>query len=226
MRIIAGRFRGRNLHAPDGRQTRPMTDKAKESIFNILGHRFGLPGHLPELDVLDLFAGSGGLGIEALSRGARSCLFVERDRRAIRALRSNIGPLGLGVRVGVLAGNAWTLRIPRLIGPGYGLIFVDPPFRDVEAPDYALGLLERLTPYLAPEGVIVFRHEVATVFPRDTLSGLVCRDLREFGRMKVLFFELRPAGPAPVTPHTPPPPPVLPLPPAPPLTADPPGAAT
>ena len=73
MRVVAGQFRGRSLDAPEGLTTRPMTDRAKETLFNILGSRCAMPGELPDFDVLDLFAGTGGLGFVALSRGARSC---------------------------------------------------------------------------------------------------------------------------------------------------------
>ncbi len=205
MRIIAGQFRGRNLQSPDGHGTRPITDKAKESVFNILGHRWGLPGDLPDFDVLDLFAGSGGLGIEALSRGARSCLFVERDRRTLQCLRHNVTQLRVGVRCSVVPGNAWTMRIPRPFGGRYGLIFVDPPFRDVEKPEYSLDLLERLAPALTEDGVIVFRHEIGTTFPRDTVRALRCFDAREFGRMTVLFYEHAPQSPATPQPSAEPP---------------------
>ncbi|MCH7814456.1 MAG: RsmD family RNA methyltransferase [Planctomycetes bacterium] len=82
MRIIAGRWRSRRIAAPPSRTTRPFPDRIKEAVFDILGARWGSPGTVPPLWVADLFAGSGSLGLEAVSRGARGCVFVERDRAA------------------------------------------------------------------------------------------------------------------------------------------------
>lgn len=188
MRVVAGSLRGRKLEAPPGLQTRPITDRVKETLFNILGARFGVPGTLPAFDVLDLFAGSGGLGIEALSRGARSCLFVERHRRSLRALRHNLAVLGLDASARVSGENAWTLRVPPAPGEGYGLVFVDPPYRDVGDLLGVVDLLERVAAHLAPEGVIVFRHERRTCFPVEALYRLRCVDERKLGTMRVWLF--------------------------------------
>jgi len=193
MRVIAGRFRGIALQTPPGRQTRPMTDRVKESLFNILGHRLGTPGGIPPIDVLDLFAGTGALGIEALSRGARSCRFVERDRRALAALRANLGKLRLMDVTRVATGNAWTMRIPPAPHDGYGLAFVDPPYREVENPLRAVDLLERLAPRLSAEGVAVFRSSAAIELPVHPLRGLRCVDERTFGTMRVVLLTRAPA---------------------------------
>src|SRR5512139_1723714 len=156
MRVIAGLFRGRKLEAPPGEVTRPITDRVKETLFNILGHRLAIPGQLPGLDVLDLFAGPGSLGIEALSRGARSCVFVERDRQALRCLRQNVEQLEIDSVSTILADNAWTMRVPQR-NAGFGLIFVDPTYRDAQNTQRMLDLLDRLVPALAADGVIAFR---------------------------------------------------------------------
>src|SRR6187401_3741608 len=100
MRVVAGEFGGRRLVGPDGTATRPTTDRVREAIFNSLGSAGLLEGAL----VADLFAGSGALGIEALSRGAEHCVFVERDRVAVRAIDENIGTLGLRARARVVVG--------------------------------------------------------------------------------------------------------------------------
>ncbi len=188
MRVIAGKFRGRPLEAPAGTTTRPMMDRVKESLFDALGSRFGTPGTLPAIDVLDLFSGSGALGIECMSRGARSCLFVERDRRSLRVLRANLQSLGLDESCRVSNENGWTMRVPKLGADGLGLVFVDPPYRDVEKPTRARDLLERLAPRLAQNGWLVFRCSSTAAFPADTVRGLECADLRAFGRMRVLLF--------------------------------------
>jgi 16S rRNA (guanine966-N2)-methyltransferase len=188
MRVIAGTFRGRTLEAPPGDSTRPITDRVKETMFNILGHRLAMPGELPGLEVLDLFAGPGSLGIEALSRGARSCTFVERDPRTLRYLRQNLQQFRLDGVCTVLTDNAWTFRPPQPNG-GFGLIFVDPPYRDTEDPRRMLDLLARLERSLASDGLIVFRCAAAT--PRlaeAELDLLQIVDERVVGRMRLVFL--------------------------------------
>jgi len=125
MRVIAGRFGGRRLAAPAGEGTRPTADRVRESLFSILGPLDGAR-------VLDLFAGTGALGIEALSRGAAHATFVERDRRALEALRRNLEPLGLEAdAVRVVAGDARRhLRDAAARGEAYDLVLLDPPYGD------------------------------------------------------------------------------------------------
>ena len=121
MRIIAGNWRGRPIEAPPGRGTRPTADRARETLFSMLASRLG---SFEELRVADLFAGSGALGFEALSRGAGSATFVENDSAAAAAIRRNAEKLG--ATVNVLSGSA--LALPRA-GP-FDLIFADPPYAD------------------------------------------------------------------------------------------------
>lgn len=193
MRVIAGRFRGRLLSSPDGKRTRPITDRVKETLFNILGTRFALPGHLPPFDVLDVFAGTGGLGIEALSRGARSCVFVERDRGALGALRDNINALSLHATCSVLPENAWAMRPPR-VADGFGLVFLDPPYQDVSDTNRLADLLDRLSRVLTDDGVIVLRYEIGLLreFPGKLVPSLIVADRREIGRMGLMLFARRP----------------------------------
>ncbi len=189
MRVVAGAFRGRMLTAPAGLETRPITDRVKESLFNILGHRYGTPGGLPAFEVLDIFAGTGSLGIEALSRGARACVFVERDRRALGALRANVRQFGLGDHSTILTDNAWTMRPPES-EKGFGLVFVDPPYRDATDPPRVIDLLERLAPGVAAAGTVVFRHEATSPpLPAEELRGLRCVDERVFRQMRLIFLE-------------------------------------
>src|SRR5215475_10856565 len=100
MKILAGELKGRRLFTPRGLATRPTADQMRLALLDALAP------HLPEAHVLDLFAGAGGVGLEALSRGATRCVFVERDARALRALRENIGALGLEARARVVRGDA------------------------------------------------------------------------------------------------------------------------
>lgn len=121
MRIIAGEWGGRRLVAPAGRTTRPTTDRAREAWFSIIA------AALPGARVLDLFAGSGALGLEALSRGASEATFVENDPRALAALRKNVDALGAGDRVSIIRGDA--LRAARALEVGaFDVAFADPPY--------------------------------------------------------------------------------------------------
>ena len=122
MRIIAGDWRGRTIVAPTGETTRPTADRMRETLFNMLASRLG---SFEGLSVADLFAGSGALGLEALSRGAASCLFVEEDKRAIDAIRANIAKLGAAQRSSVQ--QASVLRLGPAKVP-HDLIMLDPPY--------------------------------------------------------------------------------------------------
>lgn len=144
MRVVAGSLRGRAIKAPDGDATRPTTDRAREALFNALNSLGVIDGS----NVLDLYAGSGALGIEALSRGAAKCTFVERDRRALDAIRSNISHLGIGDRSNVLAGD-----VPTLVAAlrQFDLVLADPPYGF----DEWGRLLDLIAPCLTPDAVVV-----------------------------------------------------------------------
>lgn len=189
MRVIAGSFRGRPLEAPQGRTTRPITDRAKETIFNILGSKLGTLADLPDVDVADVFAGSGSFGIECLSRGARSCVFIERDRAALTALRKNLSALPLApAQAKIAVSDAWRTTPTQPAAAGFGLIFVDPPYRDVEDSTRVVTLLDRLASILAQDGLLVFRHEATTAFDAGQPTGLSCVDDRTLGGMRVLIY--------------------------------------
>lgn len=153
MRVIAGRFGGRRLTAPRGRATtRPTSDRVREALFSMLGELDGVVA-------LDLFAGTGALGIEALSRGASRVVFVERDRAAIGALQSNLDQLGLGkAQADVRVGDALiALRTARKRGETYDLVFVDPPYGQTRE---LAGKLSALLPgVLAPQARVVMESD-------------------------------------------------------------------
>ena len=132
MRVVAGELGGRKLTSPDGTATRPTTDRVREAIFNSLGSMGILEGAV----VADLFAGSGAVGIEALSRGADHCTFVERDRGALRALEDNLSTLDLGDRSRVLRSDANSVAV----GLDVDIVFADPPY-DFDAWDTLLGTI-------------------------------------------------------------------------------------
>jgi 16S rRNA (guanine966-N2)-methyltransferase len=136
MRVIAGRLGGRRLSAPRGRTTRPTSDRVREALFSMLGPIDGA-------SVLDLFAGTGALGIEALSRGAATALFVERDASAVAALKGNLARLELTEpHARVRVGEALVaLRSARRAGETYDLVFVDPPYGQLRDSERELSAL-------------------------------------------------------------------------------------
>ncbi|MBU3992175.1 MAG: 16S rRNA (guanine(966)-N(2))-methyltransferase RsmD [Alphaproteobacteria bacterium] len=123
LRIISGQWRGRKLIAPAGETTRPTADRTRETLFSMLLSRLGT---FEGLAVGDLFAGSGALGLEALSRGAATCLFVEQEPAAIRAIRSNIANLQVPAQCDVRASSVLTLGVAKA---PLDLVFLDPPYR-------------------------------------------------------------------------------------------------
>ena len=137
MRIIAGEWRGRTIAAPPGDATRPTSDRTRETLFNMLASRLGT---FEGLSVVDLFAGSGALGLEALSRGAESCLFVEQDGAAVKAIRNNIEKLGAARQSIVQTGSVFSLGPAKL---PHDLILLDPPYGS-GAGSVALDRLARL----------------------------------------------------------------------------------
>lgn len=137
MRIIAGDWRGRKLSAPKGDATRPTADRTRETLFSMLTSRLG---SFEDLRVADLFAGSGALGLEALSRGAAHCLFVEQDRDAVDVIRANITSLDARGRCTVEAGSVMGLRAAK---EPLDLILLDPPYR-TGAGEVALDRMLRL----------------------------------------------------------------------------------
>jgi 16S rRNA (guanine966-N2)-methyltransferase len=142
VRVVAGEFKGRRLHAPRGARTRPTADRVREALFSMLGDVSGAR-------VLDLYAGSGALGIEALSRGAKSALFVERDRRALVALRRNLEAVGAEAEIR----NQDALRFIASREGVFDLVFCDPPYDD--ASRVAAPLSEALPAMLGEDARIV-----------------------------------------------------------------------
>lgn len=182
MRVIAGTHRGRTIRAPKGDLTRPTTDRVRESLFSSLTSLLG--ADLGGGAVLDAFAGSGALGIEALSRGCSSATFVEQDRSAMRILRSNIESLGLGSRTRLAEANVMSLaKACALPGGPFSLLLLDPPYRlawcDIEGLTSALARCE----LLADEAVIVYEH--ASDKPGEWLSGFDLTTRKKYGTTEI-----------------------------------------
>jgi 16S rRNA (guanine966-N2)-methyltransferase len=172
MRIIAGAHRGARIFAPKGQDTRPTSDRVREAAFNLIGSVDGA-------SVLDLFAGSGAMGLEALSRGAATAVFVESDREACRTIDRNIEKLRV---TGGRVVQQDVLRALAIDSTAYDLVLCDPPYGYVQ--------VDRLAPYLkakvAPDGLLVFetadREELE-------IQGLRVRTSRTYGSARLTLFE-------------------------------------
>jgi 16S rRNA (guanine966-N2)-methyltransferase len=182
VRIIAGRHKGRALKAPEGRAVRPTSDRAREALFDILAHgRFGDAPVFLDAIVLDAFAGTGALGLEALSRGAALATFIENDRTALSALRANIAALHEEKNAAILPVDA--LHPPRA-GRAATLGFLDPPYgEEVAAP--ALTALAS-TGWFAPEALVVV--EVGARQKLATPAGFALLEERRYGAARLAFF--------------------------------------
>ncbi len=170
MRVVAGELRGRRIEAPEGKDTRPTTDMVREAVFNALASL----GLVRDARVADLFAGTGALGIEALSRGAASCTFVERDRNALRVLRGNLEHLGVTGRSRVVQGDALTQAVTLDVD----LVLADPPYDF----DGWAGLLGSLS---ASFVVAEAGRSLETL----AVPGWNATRARRYGRAWVTFFE-------------------------------------
>jgi 16S rRNA (guanine966-N2)-methyltransferase len=173
MRIISGSRRGARIAAPKGIATRPTGDRVREAAFNLIGPVEGA-------SVLDLFAGSGAMGLEALSRGAASVIFVESDRAACRTISENLEKLKLtGARV-VCADAVWTLRQD---SRSYDLVLVDAPYESWD--ELEPKLAEHLPRVLAPDGVLVVETGART----EPSLPLSLRTSRRYGSARLTLFE-------------------------------------
>lgn len=183
MRIIAGQWRGRKLVAPAGETTRPTSDRTRETLFSMLVSRLGT---FEGLKVADLFAGSGALGIEALSRGAATCLFVETDAAALRALRSNIANLQAALQTDVRAASVLAL------GPApapLDLILLDPPYGS-GAGVVALEKLQRLG-WIGPATWI----SLETALKEEAkVKGLEIDSERKVGKARITLLRVAPTA--------------------------------
>ena len=184
MRIVAGTFRGRPLVAPKGQSTRPTADRTRQALFNVLEHAAWSP-HLDGLRVIDLFAGSGALGLEAISRGAAFCLFVERAEAARAAIRTNVAAMGLEDRTRIDRRDAAALGARAASdGAAFDLAFLDPPYGE------GLGeaSLARLAAggWLAPGALAALERGAGD--PSPTPDGFSLLDARTWGAARVSFL--------------------------------------
>ncbi|MCC6223406.1 MAG: 16S rRNA (guanine(966)-N(2))-methyltransferase RsmD [Thermoleophilia bacterium] len=176
MRIIAGSRKGARIFAPKGRETRPTSDRVREAAFNLIGPLGGAR-------VLDLYAGSGALGLEALSRGALRVTFVESDRDAVRAIERNLDRLGLGGAEIARADAPRRVAADAAAGRRYDLVLIDPPYGMLET---ALANLSPHLPAVVAEGGLVVVESDARAAP---VLPLPVRTSRRYGSTRLTVFE-------------------------------------
>jgi 16S rRNA (guanine966-N2)-methyltransferase len=176
MRIIAGSRKGARIFAPKGRDTRPTGDRVREAVFNLVGPVEGM-------HVLDLYAGSGAMGLEALSRGAESATFVEADRAAAETIVRNLDKLGLGGATVLREDAARRLTADAASGRRYDLVLIDPPYRMLA------GVLPMLSSHLPavvePDGLVVVESDAR----EEPDLPLPKRTSRRYGSARVTLFE-------------------------------------
>jgi 16S rRNA (guanine966-N2)-methyltransferase len=183
VRVVGGEFRGRALVAPAGRDTRPTADRLRQTVFDVLTHAY--PDDLRDARVLDLFAGTGALGLEAISRGARYALFVEHGIDARGAIRTNVEALGLTGRTRIFRRDATRLGPAGTVEP-FGLVFADPP--------YGRGLAEQALASAIQgnwliRGALVVVEEAANSALRP-VPGLAELERRSIGEAAVTFLRM------------------------------------
>ena len=187
MRIVAGTLKGRAIAAPAGQGTRPTSDRARQAVFNVLEHA-GWAEPLEGMRVMDLFAGSGALGFEAISRGAAFALFVETDDEARGAIRENADAYGVMGRTRVHRRSATDLGVrPGSDGEAFDLAFLDPPYRKGLGEQALARLIEGH--WLKPGAVVVF--ERGSDEPEIETPGYERLDARDYGAARVLFLKPR-----------------------------------
>lgn len=187
MRIVAGALKGRAIAAPEGQGTRPTSDRARQALFNVLEHA-AWAEPLEGARVLDLFAGSGALGFEAISRGAAFCLFVETDDAARGAIRENVDAFSLFGQTRVHRRSATDLGVrPGSAGEPFDLVFLDPPYGQGLGEQALVRLVEE--DWLKPGAMVVF--ERGSGEPEIETPGYQRLDARDYGAARILFLKVQ-----------------------------------
>ena len=185
MRVVGGRFRGRPLVGPKSLTIRPTADRLRESLFNILVHAYGDP--ISGARVLDLFAGTGALGIEAASHGSAFVLFVDHGAEARALLRENVATLGLGGTTRIFRRDATKLGTAHPIEP-FSLVFLDPPYgQNLAAPALAAA---RAGSWLAPDALIVVEEAAKSAFAAP--EGFTELERRRYDDTEFVFLKFNP----------------------------------
>ncbi len=196
MRITSGQFKGKILQSPPGLSTRPTSDRARQAVFNILSHAAWCGvSRLNDAPVIDIFAGTGALGLEALSRGASHCIFVEDAPAALASLRQNIAACRMAEHSQVMPQSVLKLAPrPATCAPRQ-LVFCDPPYNTASDTTRHLGMqaiAQLITGgWLAPDCLIV--QEMAKALPEDIPAGCTLLDCRDYGVARLHFLRVNPS---------------------------------
>ena len=182
MRIIGGRFKGKNLYSVPGASIRPSGGKLREAVFDITA------GRIADARVLDLYAGTGAFGLEALSRGASRAVMIDSDARAITAIKKNIQLLGVEKHARCIRWDiSKNLNCIQSVHPPFDLVFMDPPYKQAAVYDTLRHLSE--TRSLAADACVVIEHGVKTPFPEAFPPDFVAADRRKYGKSLVTFLD-------------------------------------
>lgn len=191
MRIIGGKWRRRVIAQSPPATTRPMPDRVKETVFDVLGSYFSCPGRLPPLLVADVFAGTGSMGLEALSRGATACCFYEHDRRTLAVLRRNIESVGGWGQSTIIARDAWTQALRSPDERQFDLVLLDPPYihsEDVSRSGQVKQYLGRLAEAIDNKPVVVLHHPARAAFTCGDDEAWHVLDRRRIGTNAITMF--------------------------------------
>ena len=176
MRIISGKFRGLSLDTLKGDNTRPTLDRVKESVFNILGNSFF------DISVLDLFAGSGALGLESLSRGAAFCDFVDSSKEAVNIIKKNIEKCRMNEFSSIHQAD-YKLAISKFPDERFNIVFLDPPY----GKDFGISAINLLGRVVKDSGIVVLETDSIDEVP-DNIGEFEKYDTRKYGRVIISFF--------------------------------------
>ncbi len=190
MRVTAGIYRSRLLSAPPGISTRPTADRLRESLFNILQSRFATRGGFTGMRVADLYAGTGAVGIEALSRGAAHCWFTENAAPALKALRGNLGSLRIPPSAASVEerGTASLLSHFGKVNSRLDFVYLDPPYEDETA---YISTLPALAPFLQPDGLVVAEFSTRGFNPAERYGPLHRTRTYKQGESSLAFYEIK-----------------------------------
>lgn len=195
VRIVAGAWRSRVLAVPPPTHTRPVPQRMRKAVFDILGSHFATPGNLPPVRAADMFAGSGSMGFEALSRGAQHCDFFDRRSGVYRVLRDNCRVLGAEPHCRIIRADAWTVCLATPRPPQtYDLVFIDPPYRDARdtsARGRVVTLLSdlRRASWVDQGSIAVIHHEDFVQYGDVDVRDWRLLTVRQYGTGVVTLFE-------------------------------------
>ena len=187
MRIISGKFKGKKLKLPIDKNTRPLKDMTKESIFNLLIHSKSMSINFNEISVLDLFSGSGSFGLECVSRNVKHVTFVENYNQALKILKKNIQSLKLTSKFSIIEGDIYKIKKNSVLKKKFDIIFADPPYKDKKIIEL-LSMIFDMN-YLKKNGLLILHRNKSDKEILNNNFQMI--DERVYGISKIVFFKLK-----------------------------------